>query len=59
MGIRSQLITAVWRNGWFRFSLDGKSKAGKLSYIYTNTFNLSPLTPSSETLAETVELHRT
>ena len=45
---KTERITAVNRNGWFRFSVAGKSTAGKLSYLYTNPFNLSPLRLAAE-----------
>ena len=32
--VRNQHITAVCRNGWYRFSVAGKSKAGNL-FIFT------------------------
>ena len=31
---KTEPVTAVWRYGWFRFSVAGKSKAGNL-HIFT------------------------
>ena len=38
---KTEPVTAVWRYGWFRFSVAGKSKAGNLHIFTTNPFHVA------------------